>query len=199
MDLLSTILIAISLCFDTLAVAICCGMSLASDMPAEPRSKSSLVLQMLKVGFFLTFFQALNPVLGYLLGRQVSTVFSAVDHWFAFVLLAVVGGKMIKEGLEESDGCPVPPSNPLAIKTLVMLGLATSIDAFAVGLSFALLDASIMLAAIVIGLTTFLVAVLGSSLGKRFGCIFGNKLNLAGGLVLLGIGIKIVLEHTGII
>ncbi len=189
MDLFSTILVALSLCFDTFAVAICCGVE-------APQIN---VKQMLKIAFFLTLFQTLNPLLGYLIGRQFSTLFSAFDHWIAFSLLSVVGGKMIKEGLEKGESCDLPSKNPLATWELIVLGLATSIDAFAVGLGYAFLDVPIVFGVVIISITTALVALTGSYLGKRFGCIFGHKLDIIGGAILIAIGIKTVLEHTGVI
>lgn len=178
-------LIAFGLCFDTLAVSMSCGMTTHFKMR-----------QIFRFGAVLAFFQFLMPLLGWFMGSVISGLLSAWDHWIAFGLLLILGLKMVFSSFRKEDERPI--ICPHALKTQCFLGLATSIDALAVGVSIALLRQTLpemFGAALIIGAVTYTVAVLGLRLGKRIGHLVGNRAELLGGLVLIGIGIKIVIEH----
>lgn len=150
-----------------------------------------------KIGLYFGGFQALMPTLGWLLGTSVIDYISAFDHWIAFGLLALIGIKMIADALrgkEEQKACGVRESM-LSHKTLFFMAVATSIDALAVGVSLALVKADISAGAAIIGVTTFLLSFMGATLGKRLGSAFEKKAMVIGGIVLIGIGLKILLEH----
>lgn len=160
---------------------------------------SGLTIHRLKVRHALiiaTFFggfQAIMPVIGWLAGLTVQEYIAAIDHWLAFALLSLVGGKMIYESTfmdEEKER-----KNPLNIYVLLILSIATSIDALAVGLSFSFLNVSIILPAIAIGVITFILSFSGVYIGDKFGHFFENKIEIFGGLILIAIGLKILLEH----
>jgi len=140
------------------------------------------------------------PLAGWLLGRQFEQYIVAVDHWIAFVLLAIIGGNMIREackGEEEAPSCEVEPK--LDLKELTLMAIATSIDALAVGISFAFLRVNILPAITVIGVTTFVICVGGVFVGNRFGTRYQKKAAIAGGVILILLGLKILLEHLGIL
>jgi len=185
MDLVTTILIAIGLAADAFAVSVARSMV----------SKKLHLRHSLAMAFSFGFFQALMPVLGWFTGIQLMGPISGIDHWIAFALLAFVGGRMIygsqkmeKEGDSAFDG-----------RTLLMLSIATSIDALAVGLSLSLLEVSIFVPALIIGAVTFAISLAGSLAGRRFGHLFESKIEIAGGLILIGIGLKILFEHLGLL
>ena len=183
MDFIPIFFIALSLSTDCFAVAL--SFSIAQKV-LHP-------LQVLRTSFSFGFFQFLMPVLGWLGGRTIVSIISAYDHWVAFGLLAVVGGRTVWEGLhggDEHESTDISKGF-----TLLTLSIATSIDALAVGLSFALLEINILTSSIIIGITCFLVSVSGFVLGRWVGEILGKRAKLAGGLVLVGIGIKILIEH----
>ncbi|MFA5087577.1 MAG: manganese efflux pump MntP family protein [Candidatus Omnitrophota bacterium] len=182
MDILTTILIAFGLAMDAFAVSIVRGASL----------KNVPVTRGIKMAVYFGVFQAMMPVLGWFLGFHLRGIISSFDHWIAFVLLAFVGGRMIFQSVSEKEKTRADSfDNP----TLLILAVATSIDALAVGLSLALLSFSIFLPAIIIGLVTFLLSLTGVLIGKRVGHFFENKIEFIGGLILLGIGIKILFDH----
>ncbi len=175
-------LIALSLAMDAFAVSISNGVSVRGF------GSRHAILQ----GICFGVFQFLMPVIGWFLGSSVKTYISSVDHWIAFGLLAVIGSNMIRESLhpEEEAG-----QSQLSTKVLVLQAVATSIDALAVGISFAILDVNIWIASAIIGVVAFVLGVLGGFLGKRLGDFLQSKAEFVGGLVLVGIGIKILVEH----
>ena len=151
---------------------------------------------MLTAGLYFGAFQALMPLVGFLLGFKLERFIVSIDHWIAFVLLAIIGGNMIKEALskdeEEHDAS-------FAFKAMLPLAVATSIDALAVGISFAFLGVDIVPAALLIGITTFVLSAVGVYVGNAFGAKYKSKAELVGGVVLILIGLRILLEHLGII
>ena len=186
MSLIELFLIAVGLSMDAFAVSICKGLSVRK---AEPRH--SLI-----VGAYFGGFQALMPALGYVLGRQFESLITSVDHWIAFVLLGIIGGNMIREALrgdaEELDGS-------FTFRTMLPLAIATSIDALAMGVTFAFLQVQIVPAVLFIGVTTFVLSAVGLKVGNVFGAKYKSRAELFGGVVLVLMGIKILLEHLGIL
>lgn len=176
--------IAVALAMDAFAVA------LASGAVVNPLTGRHLF----RLGFHFGLFQALMPVVGWLVGLAVQKWISAYDHWIAFALLAFVGGRMIREACGEEEERQV--SDPTRGMTMVVLSIATSIDALAVGLSLAMLNISVWVPAAVIGLVAGVLTVLGMLLGRRLGGEWGKRVEICGGVVLCGIGLKILLEHT---
>lgn len=175
--------IAVALAMDAFAVALAAGVAL------HPVSKR----QLFRLGFHFGLFQALMPVIGWLAGLSVQELISAYDHWVAFGLLAFVGGKMIHESFQDEE--ENQKTDPTRGATMVMLSIATSIDALAVGLSLAVIGVSIWTPALVIGLTAGVLTVTGMLLGGRIGQIWGKRVEVLGGLVLISIGLKILFEH----
>lgn len=176
-------LIALSLAMDAFAVSISNGVSVRGF------GGRHAVLQ----GIYFGVFQFLMPVIGWFLGSSVKTYISSVDHWIAFALLAVIGGNMIRESLHPDE--EEAAQSQLSAKVLVLQAVATSIDALAVGISFAILDVNIWVASAIIGVVAFALGVVGGFLGKRLGDFLQSKAEFVGGLVLVGIGIKILVEH----
>lgn len=184
------LLIGGALAMDAFAVSICKGLCMK-----KVNKKQALV-----IALFFGVFQALMPFIGWVLGSQFEQYIVSVDHWIAFILLAIIGGQMIKEavsGEEEAEVCPVDPR--LDLKELFMLAIATSIDALAVGITFAFLRYPIIQAISVIGITTFIICIAGVYVGNFFGTKYKKKAELAGGIILILIGTKILLEHLGIL
>lgn len=177
--------LAIALAMDAGAVAICKGLSV---------DKVKLRHQM-AVGLYFGGFQAAMPVIGYVLGVQFQGLIQEIDHWIAFVLLGLIGINMIREALGEGETV----DDSFDVKTMLPLAIATSIDALAVGVTFAFLKVDIILAVSLIGIVTFLISVIGLKIGNVFGCKYKTKAELFGGFVLIFIGIKILLEHLGIL
>lgn len=186
MSFIDLFLIAAALSMDAFAVAICKGLSV----------KKAGAGHVLTVGIYFGGFQALMPLVGFLLGFKFEKFIVSVDHWIAFVLLAVIGGNMIKEALGGEDD---EVNYSFSFKTMLPLAVATSIDALAVGISFAFLGVDIVTAALLIGVTTFVISGAGVVVGNIFGAKYKAKAELAGGIVLILIGLKILLEHLGII
>ncbi len=182
MEILTIFLIAIGLCFDSFAVSVSTGLII----------KDIKISQTLKVATFLGFFQALMPFLGWLVGKKLKEYIANFDHWIAFALLLIIGGKMIFESMKNEEE---KTFNPLKIIVLIGISIATSIDAFVVGITFGLLNISILLAVLIIGFVTFSVGILGIYIGRKTGNRFGNKMEIFGGIVLILIGIKILIEH----
>jgi manganese efflux pump family protein len=180
-NLVTIILIALSLSADCFAVALSASMSKAKH------KHSDFLLTALSFGIF----QVVMPLLGWLAGRTVVDYISRFDHWVAFGLLAFVGGKMLWESFTEKE----EERNISPGLTLITLSLATSIDALAVGLSFAFTEVNIFLTVGIIGLVAFIITSLGFLIGRKVGDVFGKRAEIIGGLVLLGIGIKILVEH----
>lgn len=184
------LLIGIGLSMDAFAVSICKGLAMR-----KVNKKQALV-----IGLFFGGFQALMPFIGWALGIQFQSCITNIDHWIAFVLLVFIGGKMIVEAVkpEEEEAVEVMDP-PLDIKEMFLLAIATSIDALAVGVTFAFLDYPIVEAISIIGVTTFVISTGGVYVGNFFGSRYKNKAELAGGLILVLLGVKILLEHLGII
>jgi len=183
MELIILILIAISLAMDAFAVSISSGIII----------REVKLQHALKIAFFTGFFQTLFTFLGWLGGTYIAYLISDIDHWLAFSLLFLIGSKMIYESRKELG--EEKTFNPLKIRVLLLLGIATSIDAFAVGLSFAVLKIPILIPGILIGIVAFSFSVIGVLIGNKVGQIFGNKVEILGGIILIGIGINILIEH----
>ena len=186
MDIVSLFILAVGLAMDAFAVSICKGLA----MRKATIGKAAIV------GLWFGGFQALMPTLGYLLGTQFRQQITAVDHWIAFVLLAVIGANMIKEAC--SGDCE-EENDSLDIKTMFLLAVATSIDALAVGITFAFLNVRLLSAVSFIGVTTFALSAIGVKIGNVFGTRYKAKAELAGGVILILLGLKILLEHLGIL
>jgi manganese efflux pump family protein len=184
MDLIVLIGIAVGLSMDALAVSVANGVMI----------KKLHVRHAFRIAFSFGFFQAIMPLIGWAAGITFSTYIKSIDHWVAFGLLVVVGGRMIWESISSSKKDEAA-KNCLHFPTLLILSIATSIDALAVGVSFAFLDITIWFPILVIGLITFVICFIGVILGNKLGPFFGNKLGIIGGLVLIGIGIEILVEH----
>jgi len=186
MGLFELLATALALSMDAFAVAICKGLSLCRVKPKH----------MVITGLWFGGFQALMPLIGYFLGKSFEKYVTAVDHWIAFILLGAIGINMIKEAFskEESEG-----DCDFGCKTMFVMAIATSIDALAVGITFALLpDVDIIAAVSFIGIITFTLSALGVKLGSVFGAKYKSKAQLAGGVILVLMGIKILLEHLGV-
>lgn len=183
MDILTILLIAVGLAMDAFAVSISCGISMVK-LKLRPALRISLAFGA---------FQAIMPILGYLAGLSIRALIQRFDHWIAFFLLAFIGCKMIYESLfMDGNGKKVDVDN---LATLLILSIATSIDALAVGVSLSLLKVNILSPAVIIGVVTFLISFAGTVTGTRFGHLFERKMEVVGGLILIGIGLKILLEH----
>jgi putative Mn2+ efflux pump MntP len=183
MDMITIILIALGLAMDAFTVSITSGFAL----------RSLKIRHAFRIAVFFGLFQAVMPGIGWLTGNNLRGFISGVDHWIAFGLLSIIGCKMIFESTQmRSNGKEIDPLN---IYVLLILSVATSVDALAVGLSLSFLNISIVTPAIIIGMITFLLSFLGVILGNRFGHIFENKIEIVGGLILIGIGAKILFEH----
>lgn len=190
MSLPELFLIALGLSMDAFAVAICTGLSM------QQRSIKKAFI----IGLYFGVFQAVMPLIGYFLGSQFSDKIAEYDHWIAFILLSFIGGRMIKGSFVKEDrNCIERQETSLCFRTMLPLSLATSIDALAVGISFAFLNVRIIPAVSLIGLITLLLSMLGVKIGNVFGAKFKQKAELAGGFILILIGLKIILEHTGIL
>lgn len=183
MEFLTVFLLAIGLSFDSFAVSVCSGLNL-------PHIR---FIQAAKIAIFLALFQAIMPLIGWLVGNSVKSLIEPVDHWIAFGLLSLIGGKMIIESLISSEAREI--KNPLNIRVILTLSLATSIDALAVGFSFATLLDKIWIAVLVIGTVTFIASMLGILLGKKTGPKINRYAEIIGGLILIILGIKILIEH----
>ena len=181
-------LIGVGLSMDAFAAAICKGLA----MPKMRWNRGVVV------ALFFGGFQALMPLLGWALGRQFEQYITSVDHWIAFLLLGWIGGKMIWDALH-GGGEEMPAQDALDVKELFVLAVATSIDALAVGITFAFLQVDILPAVALIGCTTFAIALAGVWIGQRFGSRFKDRAALAGGMILCLIGLKILLEHLGML
>ena len=182
MDIISIVIIAVGLAMDAFAVSITSGITI----------KSLRINNALKIALFFGLFQAVMPIVGWLAGLSLRDYISAIDHWIAFGLLSFIGCKMIYESITVQSS--KKEINPLNVYVLLVLSVATSIDALAVGVSFAFLKVSIVTPVITIGAITFLLSYLGVYIGDRIGHFFENKIEIAGGLLLIGIGIKILVE-----
>ena len=185
MGFIELFLIAVGLSMDAFAVSVCKGLSV----------KKVGVKHAALAGLYFGGFQFLMPVIGYLLGFRFESVIESIDHWVAFVLLAFIGGNMIKESFGKAEEL----NDDFGVKTMLLMAIATSIDALAVGITFAFLEVQILPAAGLIGVTTFLLSFAGIYIGNVFGARYKSKAELAGGIILVLIGVKILLEHLGIL
>lgn len=185
MTLLETILIAVGLAMDASAVSI----SAAVAGYAQERR------QRFRLAFHFGLFQGFMPLLGWMLGTTVMEFISKWDHWVAFVLLGIVGGRMLYESFDKSEARI--RQDPTRGWTLVILSIATSIDAFAVGLSFSVLDVNIFLPCVFIGLITLVLSLGASQIGRTAKSYLGKRFELLGGVILIGIGLRILISHLG--
>ena len=182
MDFITLLLIAIGLSFDTFAVSVTTGLTICDIR----------FWQAIRVAVILAVFQAAMPLIGWILGKQVAGFIMQYDHWIAFGLLFILGAKMIYESFQNKDA--ERKFNPLKLTVLIGLAIATSIDALVVGVSFAFFnDLNIYWTILIIGVVTFLVAMIGMLFGKKVGNKFGTKMEIIGALILISIGIKILL------
>ena len=187
MNLIELLLIAVGLSMDAFSVSICKGLT----------TKKFSWRMALVCGLWFGLFQALMPTIGYFLGAQFQEMIEAYDHWIAFGLLALIGANMIREALSKKE--EESTNGALDFKTMFLLAIATSIDALAVGVSFACIQVKLWSSVLIIGFTTFLFSVLGVKIGYMFGSKYEKLAGVFGGIILILIGLKILLEHLGII
>ena len=180
------LLIGVGLSMDAFAVSICKGLAMR-----RVNKKQAFV-----IGLFFGGFQALMPTIGFFLGTQFKDQITSIDHWIAFVLLGLIGINMVKEALSNDEE---QADDSIAVKEMFMLAVATSIDALAVGITFAFLNVHIVSAASMIGVCTFLISFVGVKIGNIFGTKYKSKAELAGGIILILLGFKILFEHLHIL
>lgn len=185
MNILELFILAVGLSMDAFAVSICKGLSLGKIQKKH----------MAIAGAWFGGFQALMPLIGYFAGRFFAEKLTQYDHWVAFILLLFIGGSMIKESLGEEE----ESNDAMDIKTMLLLAVATSIDALAVGVTFAFLKVAIIPAVVFIGVVTFVCSAIGIKIGSIFGTKYKSKAELCGGIILILIGLKILLEGIGIL
>lgn len=186
MDLLTLLTLAVGLAMDAFVVSICKGLAMR-----EKVLKKGII-----VGLWFGGFQALMPTIGFFLGTQFKDQITSIDHWIAFVLLGLIGINMVKEALSNDEE---QADDSIAVKEMFMLAVATSIDALAVGITFAFLNVHIVSAASMIGVCTFLISFAGVKIGNIFGTKYKSKAELAGGIILILLGFKILFEHLHIL
>lgn len=185
---LTLLLLGVGLAMDAFAVSICKGLAM----------KKAEWKQAALIGIFFGGFQALMPFIGWILGSQFEKYIKSIDHWIAFILLGIIGGKMLVEALkgeEEEEKCNC--DKKLKVRELFVLAVATSIDALAVGITFAFLNYPVAEAVTIIGVTTFIISVAGVYIGNFFGARYKKKAEILGGVILILIGVKILIEHLG--
>ena len=185
MSILDLFILAVGLSMDAFAVSVCKGLSLGKIKPKH----------LCIAGAWFGGFQALMPLIGYFLGSFFAEMIEKYDHWVAFVLLAIIGGNMIKESFDKDEKV----DSSMDVKSMLLLAIATSIDALAVGVTFAFLQVQIVPAASFIGVITFIFSAVGVKIGSLFGTKYKSKAELFGGIVLVLIGIKILLEGIGVL
>ena len=188
MGIIELILLSIGLGMDAFAVSIC------KRIPMKKMDWKKACI----IGLYFGGFQAIMPVIGYFLGSTFESFITNFDHWVAFILLAIIGGNMIKEAFckEKEDE---ESNDDISFKTMFVLAVATSIDALVIGITFAFLKVNLLLAISIIGIITFVISIIGTKVGNKFGSKYEKKAELAGGIILILIGIKILLEHLGIL
>ena len=186
MSFFEIVLIGIGLAMDAFAVSICKGLSMK-----KLEWKKGFI-----IAFYFGIFQAIMPVIGYFLGSTFQNFVESVDHWIAFILLAIIGGNMIKDSFDDEND---KRNDKVDEKTMLLLAVATSIDALAVGITFAFFEVNLWLSILIIGLVTFFLSIIGVGIGYKFGDKLQNKAELTGGIILIVIGLKILLEHLEII
>ena len=184
-------LLGIGLAMDAFAVSVCKGLGMR-----RLNKKQTLI-----IGLYFGGFQALMPLIGWLLGSQFQKYITSIDHWIAFILLSFIGGKMMIEAIREwnEEETVDVMDAPLDHKNMLVLAVATSIDALAVGITFAFLDTPIVEAITIIGITTMVISIIGVVVGNFFGSRYKSKAEFIGGLILVLLGLKILLEHLGIL
>lgn len=186
MGAIEILLISIGLAMDAFAVSVCKGLAMK-----KMSWKKAII-----IGLYFGIFQAVMPVIGYFLGTTFERFITNVDHWIAFILLVGIGINMVKEAFnKESEN----RNDNVDVKTMLVLSIATSIDALAIGITFACLKIHIVMPVITIGLITFIISIIGVKIGNRFGDKYEKKAEIMGGVILILLGIKILLEHLGII
>lgn len=184
MGIISILLIAIGLAMDATAVSLTIGIN---------SNKNNKLIMALKSGLTFGLFQGLMPLIGWLLGIKFTSYIEKVDHWIAFALLVFIGGKMFVEGIRNNQD--EEESKDYSAKRFVLLAIATSIDALAIGVSFAFLNVNILSAVSIIGITTFIFSIIAVYLGQILGSIFKSKAEILGGVILIFMGSKILVEH----
>ena len=187
MSFFSLFLLAVGLSMDAFAVAVCKGLAM----------KKITVSNAGVVGLWFGGFQALMPLLGYLLAAQFKDSITAYSHWIAFALLSLIGGNMIREAIMEKE--EEAADSALSVRSMLPLAIATSIDALAVGVTFAFLDVRILPSVALIGCTTFLLSAAGVKAGSLFGAKYEKKAEILGGIILILLGVKTLLEHLGVL
>ena len=196
MGLIELFILAVGLSMDALAVSICKGLSLRKVSLKECG----------KVGLYFGGFQGAMPLIGFILGVQFKDYITSIDHWIAFILLSLIGINMIRESMEKDDdiidlaetAVGEEETNQLGFKNMIMLAIATSIDALAVGVTFAFLQVDIVPAVSFIGIVTFVLSAIGVKIGNVFGTKYKSKAEFAGGAILILMGLKILFEHLGL-
>lgn len=186
MGLIEIILIGIGLAMDAFAVSVCKGLSMK-----KMNWKNAIIIAM-----YFGVLQALMPAIGYFLGSTFEEIVTSIDHWIVFILLLAIGGNMIKESFNHEEE---KKNDKVDFKTMIILAIATSIDALAIGITFAFFDINILEAIFMIGIVTFLLSLVGVKIGNKFGNKYQNKAEFLGGLILILLGLKILLEHLGIL
>ena len=186
MKLIEIFFLGLGLAMDAFAVSICKGLSMK-----KIKWKSAII-----IAIYFGLFQAMMPVIGYFLGSTFSSFVQKADHWIAFILLSIIGGNMIKESRDDEIE---KRNDRVDFKTMIILAIATSIDALAVGVTFAFFEVNLVLAITIIGIVTFVLSLIGVIIGNKFGDKFQNKAELTGGIILIVLGLKILLEHLGIL
>lgn len=180
--LLQLLVISVSLALDAFSVSIAGGM----------KSQTSKISHAIKVSLFFGIFQAFMPILGWLIGESMKDYIIAIDHWIAFILLGIIGIKMIKEALDKDV---YEKKDIINTKTLLILSTATSIDALIIGITLPLLQVPFFTSIMTIGIITFILCFFGFVFGKKIGALFGKKIEILGGIALIAIGLKILIEH----
>ena len=185
MGLVELIILSVGLAMDAFAVSICKGLAMK-----KMKWKNAII-----IGLYFGIFQAIMPLIGYLLGVRFQSAITSIDHWVAFVLLVGIGANMIREAFGEEEQL----DDSFSVKTMLPLAVATSIDALAVGVSFACIDVDIVPAIAIIGTTTFILSAVGIKIGNVFGAKYKSKAEFLGGAVLILLGLKILLEDLGLL
>lgn len=187
MGVIELIILSVGLAMDAFSVAICKGLAMK-----KMNWKHAII-----IGLYFGGFQALMPAIGYFLGVGFESKITSIDHWIAFILLSIIGGKMVSESLKKEEN--MSHNSNIGVKVMLILAIATSIDALAVGVTLAFLKTNIIIAVSLIGIITFAISVIGVKIGNIFGDKYEKKAELVGGIILIFIGFKILLEHLDIV
>ena len=185
MEFVELLIIAVGVSMDAFAVSVCKGLSVSSVRPVH----------VVNTGLWFGGFQALMPLVGYMLGMSFASLVKNIDHWIAFILLAFIGVNMIREAMQSGDECCENTKPDFSVREMLTLAIATSIDALAVGVSLAFLGVNIWVAVAVIGVVTMILSMIGLKIGNIFGCRYKSKAEIFGGAILILIGLKILFEH----